>query len=119
MEFYAGNVLANFGYSLNSKTQWSAFRKPVAELGGNQWSEHFHIWTMEWDKNKMDLLLDGKLMNHLDVASAAADGDPFRRPQYLLLNLAIGANGGDPSKTTFPIRYEIDWVRIYQRADGK
>jgi hypothetical protein len=32
-----------------------------------------------------------------------------------LLNLAIGAAGGDPSKSTFPIKYEVDWVRIYQK----
>jgi beta-glucanase (GH16 family) len=118
MEFYARTVLANFGYSLNSKTKWLAVRKPVAELGGDKWAGQFHIWTMVWDKNKMDLLLDGKLMNHLDLTSAeAADaGNPFHRPQYLILNQAIGANGGDPSDTKFPIRFEIDWVRVYQRT---
>jgi len=24
-------------------------------------------------------------------------------------------NGGDPSKSRFPIRYEIDYVRVYQK----
>jgi hypothetical protein len=24
------------------------------------------------------------------------------------------ANGGDPSKTRFPIKYEVDYVRVYQ-----
>ena len=32
-----------------------------------------------------------------------------------LVNLAIGANGGDPSGTTFPITYEVDYVRVYQK----
>jgi hypothetical protein len=33
------------------------------------------------------------------------------------LNQAIGGdNGGDPSATSFPMRYEVDWVRVYQRA---
>ena len=27
-----------------------------------------------------------------------------------------GQQGGDPSKTTFPLHYEIDYVRIYQTA---
>jgi hypothetical protein len=40
--------------------------------------------------------------------------NPFLQPHYLLLNLAIGANGGDPSKSHSPIKYEIDWVRVYQ-----
>jgi hypothetical protein len=33
------------------------------------------------------------------------------------LNLAIsGQNGGDPSKTAFPARFEVDYVRVYQKA---
>ena len=39
----------------------------------------------------------------------------FHQPHYLLLNLAIGGdNGGEPDPTDYPMRYEIDYVRIYQ-----
>ena len=68
---------------------------------------------------KIDLLLDGKLMNHLDVASAdhADQGNPFHDPVYIILNQAIGGqSGGDPAQTQFPIRFEVDWVRVYQMA---
>ncbi len=35
---------------------------------------------------------------------------------YMLVNLAIGGqNGGDPSGTTFPARYEVDYVRVFQK----
>jgi beta-glucanase (GH16 family) len=38
----------------------------------------------------------------------------------MLLNLAIGGtNGGDPSKTQFPARFEIDYVRVYQKAANR
>ena len=38
-----------------------------------------------------------------------------KQPRYILLNLAIGgANGGDPAHTTFPKRFEIDCVGVYQ-----
>jgi len=118
MEFYASTVLANFGYSLDRKTKWLANKTPLAGLGGEAWSKDFHIWTMLWDEKKIDLLLDGKLMNHLDLAEAdnADRGNPFHRPEYIILNQAIGANGGDPSSTKFPIRFEIDWVRVYQQT---
>ena len=118
MEYYTGTVLANFGYGLNHKTKWLAVKKPISELGGEAWSQQFHIWTMEWTPQKMDLLLDGRLMNHLDLASVdnADQSNPFHRPVYLILNQAIGGDcGGDPSPTKFPIRYEVDWVRVYQR----
>lgn len=118
MEYYTGTVLANIAYGLNGGAKWSTVKKLVADLGGEAWSKRFHIWTMEWDPQKIDLFLDGKLMNHLDLATAdhAEHGNPFHRPVYLILNQAIGGQcGGDPSLTRFPVRYEIDWVRVYQR----
>ncbi len=41
--------------------------------------------------------------------------NPFQAPQQLRLNLAIGGAGGNPSKTPFPQRYEVDYFRIYQK----
>ena len=119
MEYYTGTVLANFGYSLDGQTKWLANKTPITGLGGERWSHQFHIWTMEWDEKKIDLCLDGELMNHLDLASAdnADQGNPFYRPVYFILNQAIGGDcGGDPSQTTFPVRYEVDWVRVYQHG---
>ncbi|MGO9114626.1 MAG: hypothetical protein ACLP9L_35875 [Thermoguttaceae bacterium] len=65
---------------------------------------------------RIDLRLDGQLMNRLDLATTdkADKGNPFHKPVYLILNQAIGATGGDPAQTKFPVRYEIDWVRVYQ-----
>jgi beta-glucanase (GH16 family) len=119
MEYYRNMVLANIAYSVNGRPVWSSPRKSPAELGGDRWSEKFHIWTMDWETNKIDLLLDGKVMNHFDLAQAdnSDRGNPFHGPEYIILNQAIGGDqGGDPSQTKFPIRYEIDWVRVYQRA---
>jgi beta-glucanase (GH16 family) len=119
MEYYRDMVLANVACSTNGRAAWSSPRKPLAGLGGDAWSKEFHIWTMDWDTNKIDLLLDGKLMNHYDLATADVSdrGNPFHWPEYIILNQAIGGdNGGDPSETAFPVRYEIDWVRVYQRG---
>jgi beta-glucanase (GH16 family) len=119
MEFYTGTVLANFAFSQAGKTKWSSVKKPITAFGGAAWSKEFHIWTMVWDEKKMDLLLDGQLMNHLDLAAAdtADRGNPFLRPVYFILNQAIGGDcGGDPAATQFPLRFEVDWVRVYQRS---
>jgi beta-glucanase (GH16 family) len=120
MEFYTNVVLANIAYSLDGRAVWSSPRKSIAELGGDTWTKEFHIWTMDWETNKIDLLLDGRLMNHFDLAAADGSdrGNPFHAPVYFILNEAIGGTrGGDPSQTQFPVRYEIDWVRVYQRAN--
>ncbi|NMB49863.1 MAG: hypothetical protein GX997_05320, partial [Bacteroidales bacterium] len=36
---------------------------------------------------------------------------------YVLLNLALGASGGEPELSAFPMKYEIDYVRVYQRKE--
>ena len=119
MEYYTGTVLANFGWQKNGLTDWHAKKRALWKFHDPSWSKQFHIWTMEWDEKKIDLRLDGWLMNHLNLVDAdnADEGNPFHRPEYIILNQAIGGNcGGNPEATEFPVRYEIDWVRVYQRT---
>ncbi|AYD48253.1 hypothetical protein D6B99_11965 [Arachidicoccus soli] len=40
----------------------------------------------------------------------------FKQPQYILLNLALGGdNGGTLINSLFPSKYEIEYVRMYQK----
>ena len=82
-----------------------------------QWEHKFHTWRMEWDRNHIRLFLDDELLNEIAVSDADyEDGfNPFRQPHHILLNLAIGSNGGDPSNTNFPLKYEINYVRVFQK----
>ena len=111
MEFYSGKCLFNV---MDGNQRWTSKTKTV----DGKWAEEFHVWTWEWDSLKIDLWLDGVLMNHYPVANADGTGpggeNPFRRPGYMLVNQAIGGNnGGDPSGTTFPVQYIVDYVRHY------
>jgi beta-glucanase (GH16 family) len=117
MEYYTGKLLFNVCHTRGSQQAWASSRLSLAELGGDAWSKEFHIWTMDWDKDWIDLFLDGKRINHFAVADDDESGkdNAFRKPHYILLNQAIGgSNGGDPSKTEFPVKLEVDWVRVYQ-----
>jgi hypothetical protein len=38
------------------------------------------------------------------------------KPQAVLLSQAIGGEGGDPSGSKFPVRFEVNYVRVYGRA---
>jgi beta-glucanase (GH16 family) len=127
MEYYNGNILANlcWGTAQRWKGKWAAAKKPVSSFNDPEWDQKFHVWRMDWDKDSISLYVDDLLLNKVDLnktfnAKGATPDNPFRQPQYLILNLAIGGNsGGDPSKTQFPTRYAIDYVRVYQKADDK
>ena len=125
MEFYRGSLLANVAWADSAgRPVWDDTRTPVAGLGGAEWASRFHVWRMDWDENEVRLLVDDTLLHSTDVRAAANGGggarNPLRQPHYLILNLAIGgANGGDPSSTRFPARFEVDYVRVYRKSVDK
>jgi beta-glucanase (GH16 family) len=121
MEYYRNMVLANVCRPAGSNCNWTSTNKTLSALGGSTWTGQFHVWAMEWDAQNIDLYLDDALVNHFVVANAVGSGqtNPYvGRTFYILVNQAVGGqNGGDPTNTTFPLRYEVDYVRVYQRAN--
>ena len=98
-------------------------RIPVA---GGSWPA---IWTlgsgMEWPScGEIDIMEFYRINgNEVPLASTVNGSigrhqNPFNSPQYLLLNLALGGdNGGTIDDAAFPMRYEIDYVRVYQKLE--
>lgn len=125
MEFYRINgvptILANFAWGTEKQNiaKWDDLKKPLADFTflDPAWVKKFHVWRLDWDSYSIKLFVDNQLLNEVQLSETInPDGsNPFLQPHYLLLNLAIGANGGDPSKSDFPITFEVDWVRVYQR----
>lgn len=121
MEFYRGKVLANVAWGTDRRwnAKWNSKSKAVADWNDPQWAQKFHVWAMDWDADKITLSVDGEVLNtQLLAETVNSDGtaiNPFTRPQFIILNLALGGqNGGDLSKTEFPSRFEVDYVRVYQ-----
>merc|ERR1712187_63779 len=96
----------------------SAWRQRCLQLG------RLVRMQMEWDETQdiMKVTLDGEFFNsqtfsEADPANTGRPENPFRgKRHYMILNLAIGFVGGDPTPTTFPMKFEIDYVRVYKEA---
>ncbi|HET9933314.1 MAG TPA: glycoside hydrolase family 16 protein, partial [Polyangiaceae bacterium] len=119
MEFYNGKLLANVacGTSTRWQARWDSATKQLSALGSG-WSSEFHVWRMDWDDQNIVLYVDDQQMNTTALSSMLnPNGEsPFKQKAYMLVNLAIGGNnGGDPSNTTFPQRYEVDYIRVFQK----
>jgi beta-glucanase (GH16 family) len=123
MEYYRDLVLANVCVPKKSWCGWSSTRQSLAGLGSQAWAARFHLWAMDWSPRRIDLFMDGLLVNRFPVARASIGGRPnpyVNRPASLLLSQALGGvHGGDPTHTQFPIRLEVRYVRVYQRAQDK
>lgn len=127
MEFYQKSgvptILANVAWGTSTRwtAKWDSSTKPLSYFTGKDanWVAKFHSWRMDWNKDSICLYLDNELLNYTLLnqtinATGITPQNPFLQKHYFLLNLAIGSNGGDPSQTTFPLKYEVDYIRVYQ-----
>lgn len=131
MEYYrikdVPHILANAAWGNNQQYSavWDSKAIPFSHFTEKdlQWAEKFHIWRMDWNAESIRIYLDDELLNEIPLSQTVNGSigqhlNPFMRPQYLLLNLAIGGdNGGQIDDGAMPMRYEIDYVRVYQQ-DG-
>ena len=104
---------------------------------GNNWSslkyfdyslaDDFHIYAVEWAQEEKDgkdvirFMVDG--VQYAELWETVIDDNntwPFNKPEYIILNLAIGGNmGGQVDDAIFDqqrIMY-VDWVRVWQRGE--
>jgi len=88
---------------------------------GPDFTQDFHEYTMEWEPGVFRWYIDGALYQ-TQTSWWSANGTfpaPFDQRFHLILNLAVG--GGflpdpPPDADYFPREFEIDYVRVYQRA---
>ncbi len=139
MEFYRGLLLANVFYAggPGGKAKVLGAKKEIKTFADPKWHEKFHVWRMEWDEKRLRLFVDDLLLNDVDLSqtvNVSKDGaNPYHEPHFMLLNLAIGGGqgggktqvedgsmagetlpGGNPAQSTFPQRFEVDYVQVYQ-----
>ena len=129
MEYYqikgVPHILANAAWGTDRQwhAHWDSQATPYSHFTDKDpdWASKFHIWRMDWDEEAIKLYLDDELLNEIPLKNTingkiGKGTNPFTRPQYLLLNLAIGGiNGGPIDEAALPMKYEIDYVRVYQK----
>lgn len=98
---------------LRHSKKYSRFR--ITPLAGA--TSGFHIYSLEWYPERIDFLIDGVLCNSVDqkVLDRLTVDNPFRKPQYLLLSLALNQHNKGFRNASFPARFEVDYVRVYQK----
>lgn len=78
----------------------------------------FHNYQITWTPQSINFSVDGVTYRaaYTNPLTGNVNTWPFYQPQYLLLNLAIGGTlGGTIDDRIFPVTFEIDYVRVYQK----
>lgn len=119
------DILENVGYDplkVHANVHMEAYNHTKGTGKGNNMTvpglpEKFNIYAVEWYEDRMEFFFnDTRYFVFRNEHKTSAEW-PFGKPQYLLLNLAIGgAWGGQQGvdESLFPHKFEIDYVRYYE-----
>ena len=81
-------------------------------------ADEFHTFAVDWDADGITWLYDGEPFHEIGPDDLNGREWVFDHPFFLIVNLALGGTfGGNIAlDLEFPIRYEIDYVRVYATA---
>ncbi|EGF93557.1 beta-glucanase [Asticcacaulis biprosthecium C19] len=79
----------------------------------------WHTYQLTWTADRVLLGFDGRnYFSYRNDGTSNYNEWPFFRPQFLLLNVAVGGDFGGVSgvdDAAFPYAMQIDYVRVYQK----
>jgi beta-glucanase (GH16 family) len=83
---------------------------------GKDFSQEFHVFSINWEENKIVWLMDDQPFFQLTPADIIPAPWPFNLEHHFLFNVAVGGNWpGNPNSTTvFPQHMLVDYVRVFQ-----
>ncbi|WP_310380276.1 family 16 glycosylhydrolase [Flavobacterium sp.] len=83
---------------------------------GNDISNNYHIYSMNWSPNQISFLLDGVVYYTYNPTVKDTNTWPFNTEQYILLNIAMGGIAGPIGTNFTQTSMVIDYVRVFQNT---
>jgi beta-glucanase (GH16 family) len=75
----------------------------------------WHTYAIDWNEKRIVFYRDEVEVYRFDPKVKDEQVYPFRKPFYILVNMAVGGNfGGEIDDTIFPQTLEVDYIRVYQ-----
>lgn len=108
------SIEANLHYQdLEGKHAQMGFKS--YHLSKGKFSDDFHIFEMEWNKNEFVWSVDGFEFARQEIKESIYN--PFHKDFFFLINIAIGGTfaGRPDNRTIFPQKLYVDWIRVYKK----
>lgn len=80
----------------------------------SDYATEFHIYSMEWDEEEIRFYIDDQYKYKYKPSSKNSDNWPFNQPQFLIMNVAMGANWFEIDPNFSSSTMQIDYVRVYK-----
>ena len=72
-------------------------------------ASQYHVYAVEWTETSIVAYIDDIETGRKDISDIVS----WQRPQYIILNMAVGSTGGYPTDDCTSMKMEVDWVRVY------
>lgn len=89
----------------------------TANINVKDCSSAFHVYEVEWNADYVKIGMDGNTYFNFQNEKSGYEAWPFDNKMHLLLNVAAGGNWGGAKgvdTTIWPVRMEVDYVRVFQ-----
>jgi hypothetical protein len=100
----SGDMHYHYGNNGDSGGEWT----------GPDFSGDWHTYAVDWEPDAIVWYVDGiERRRYTDAANIT------NKPMYLIANLAVGGDwpGSPDSTTPLPASYQIDHIRVWQKAN--
>jgi len=119
------DVMEHVGYQMNhvhgtvhnQAYYWMKWEQRKGRIIADGVADDFHTYALEWTPDEIRIFLDDHLYFIYTNENSGWEAWPFDHPFNLILNVAVGGmwgrSGGGIDDTIFPVRMEVDYVRVY------
>jgi beta-glucanase (GH16 family) len=110
------DMLEDFGYSTIASSVHSP--DPSGKLRSFSVStpndNDFHVFGLDWSPDGIAFSRDGKQYGELPTSGGMDQPPPPTDKMFMLLNLAVGGNAGEPPRATPQAEIVVDYVRAWE-----
>ncbi len=122
------DIMEHVGYDMqtvhgtvhNKAYYFVNYKQRKASVEGKTVDSEFHVYSIEWTPEHIYILFDGTPYFYYRNEGTGWQAWPYDHPYHIILNLAIGGHwgraGGPIDDTLFPVRMEVDYVRVFKPA---
>ncbi|MEB8090989.1 glycoside hydrolase family 16 protein [Mammaliicoccus lentus] len=87
------------------------------KLANGIFNDGYHDFALDWDKESMKWLVDGKVVRTVNYADDPTAKAIFNKPQYMQLNLAMGgAWPGEVGDNLNNTEFDVDYVKYSRNS---
>ena len=120
------DIMEHVGYDMNNvhgtvhnrAYYWVNGEQRKGSVNSVNAESEFHVYSIEWTPEKITILFDNVPYFFYMNEGEGWKAWPYDHPYHLILNVAVGGDwglaGGPIDDSVFPVRMEVDYVRMYQ-----